>query len=300
MPADGRAGGLHRRRSGARSASASPAAPTTSSTCSASATSSNSRTKLRQPPANVDPAMYRCAHTVPAPSRSRAGVTATPTTTRSPTMIGKKPKILPFSLETTSAATLEEMMNAKTLTSKQLVQGGALPHRPDQRRRPGDPGDPRHQPGRAQGSRSKRPAARRRSPNRRWARWRASRWCVDDSINVVGLPTSAGSIALQDTIPGRRCDGRRQAEGGWRDHPRRHEHDRARRGVRRLEHATGLLLARRPGAAASDTNKNVGGSSGGSADAVSTGYRAARHRHGDLDRSGPADRPGRQCRRASA
>ena len=36
---------------------------------------------------------------------------------------------------------------------------------------------------------------------------------------------------------------------------------------------------------ASDTNKNVGGSSGGSAEAVSVGSRAAGDRHGDLDRS---------------
>ena len=41
---------------------------------------------------------------------------------RSPTKSAGSRTILPFSLETTSAATLEEMMNAKTLTSKQLVK----------------------------------------------------------------------------------------------------------------------------------------------------------------------------------
>ena len=64
-----------------------------------------------------------------------------------------------------------------------------------------------------------------------------------------GLPTTAGSIALQKSMPRRRRGAGRQAQGGGRDHPRQDQRHRAQRPARR-QRAGGLLVARRPGAAA--------------------------------------------------
>ena len=94
-----------------------------------------------------------------------------------------------------------------------------------------------------------------------------------------------GSIALQDTMPGERLDDRRQAQGGRRDRPRRHEHDRARRArsTRTCRRATRRSAARcccRP-----TPTRTIGGSSAGSADGGVGRLLAARDRHGDLDRS---------------
>ena len=70
-------------------------------------------TKLRQPPSMIDPAAYRCAHTYPAPpfaSRGHCNPDA-----ESLSWFAKHPTVLPFALETTSAQTLEAMMNEGTL-----------------------------------------------------------------------------------------------------------------------------------------------------------------------------------------
>ena len=115
--------------------------------------------------------------------------------------IGKQPKLLPFSLETTSAKTLEEMMNAKTLTSKQLVKAElyrialtnadgpaiqAIRNINDNAVEEAEESDQLR-------FKKKKRAAR--------SRWRAFRWSSTTRSNVFGLPTSAGSIALQDTMP---------------------------------------------------------------------------------------------------
>ena len=52
-------------------------------------------------------------------------------------------------------------------------------------------------------------------------------------------------------------EARRQAQGGRRDHPRQDERHRAQRHLR-LEHARGLLVARRPGAAAVRHRQDAG------------------------------------------
>jgi Asp-tRNA(Asn)/Glu-tRNA(Gln) amidotransferase A subunit family amidase len=226
-------------------------------------------TKLRQPPADVDPSMYRCAHTFPAEPFAKRGH-CNPDYDSVTEMIGRAPKILPFSLETTSANALEEMMNAKTLTSKELVK------------------DELYRLGLTNADGPAIEAVRDINPNAvqeaelsdhlRFAKIKGPLGplagipvVVDDSMNIFGLPTSAGSIAFQDTFPSgdstivaklKRAgaiilgDTNTGELGGAFEGPNMPQGYSSLGGQ--------VLLA-------SDTNKNVGGSSGGSADAVSVG-----------------------------
>jgi amidase len=226
--------------------------------------------KLQQSPATVDPAMYRCAHTFPAePFASRGH--CNPDTESIMDMIGGFPTVLPFSLETTSAASLEEMMNAKTLTSRQLVKaelyrialtnadGPALQAirniNPDAVQEADESDDQRAH------KHSKTPLGP----------LAGIPVVVNDSIDVSGLPTSAGSIALQDTQPAADStvvaklkaagaiilgDANTTELGGAFEGPNMPQGYSSLGGQ--------VLLA-------SDTNKSPGGSSAGSADAVSVG-----------------------------
>src|SRR5258708_33103191 len=73
-------------------------------------------TKLRQPPAMINPAAYRGAHTVPAePFASRGHCNPD---YRSTKKLLDNRATLPFTLGTASAASLAEMLRAGTLTSK--------------------------------------------------------------------------------------------------------------------------------------------------------------------------------------
>ena len=78
-------------------------------------------TKLHKPPALIDPATYRCAHTVPAPPFASRGH-CNPDSESIMNMLGGKPALLPFSLESASAQSLEAMMKSGTLTSEELVK----------------------------------------------------------------------------------------------------------------------------------------------------------------------------------
>ena len=78
-------------------------------------------THLRQPASMVDPSMYRCAHTVPAePFASRGHCNPDYDTVMK--MLGGKQTVLPFSLETESAQSLESRMNHGTLSAETLVR----------------------------------------------------------------------------------------------------------------------------------------------------------------------------------
>ncbi len=225
--------------------------------------------KLRQPTADIDPALYRCAHTVPAePFASRGH--CNPDYVSITEEIGKQPKLLPFSLETTSAKTLEEMMNAKTLTSKQLVKAELYRIALTNADGPA-----------IQAIRNVNDNAVEEAEESDQLRFKKKKpplgalagipVVVDDSMNVFGLPTSAGSIALQDTMPSADSaivaklkaagaiilgDTNTTELGGAFEGPNMPQGYSSLGGQ--------VLLA-------SDTNKNVGGSSGGWADAVSVG-----------------------------
>ena len=83
-------------------------------------------TKLRQPASKVNPSMYRCAKTVPAPPYAERGG-CNPDYKTALALAGGTPTILPFSLETESAKSLQDRMTAGTLTRGDADQG--LPRR---------------------------------------------------------------------------------------------------------------------------------------------------------------------------
>jgi amidase len=154
-------------------------------------------TKLRQPASMVDPSMYRCAHTdPPEPFASRGH--CNPDYDAVMDMLGGKPTILPFSLETESAKSLEDRMDAGTLSSEDLVrayltrialsnaEGPAI-----QAVRDLDPDAIED----AKASDKERKRHGNEGP------LMGIPVLVDDSIDVGGLATSGGSIALQDAIP---------------------------------------------------------------------------------------------------
>jgi Asp-tRNA(Asn)/Glu-tRNA(Gln) amidotransferase A subunit family amidase len=154
-------------------------------------------TNLRQPAAMVDPAAYRCAHTVPAEPFADRG-RCNPDFDAALDILHGDETILPFPLETTSASSLEAMMNAGTLTSEELVKaeltrialananGPAI-----QAVRAIDP----HVIDAAIDSDRYRAKHGARGP------LEGLPVLIDDSIGATGMATSGGSIALENLFP---------------------------------------------------------------------------------------------------
>jgi amidase len=155
----------------------------------------------REAPAEINPSAYRCAHTAtPEPFAGRGH--CNPDYRSLMTMLGGTPKVLPFSLESTSAVELEKKMTEGKLSSKELVDAELY---------------------RAALTNSDGPsvqAIRAIAPDAIAAAEAADATratdkagsitppallgipvLVDDSIDVEGLATSAGSIALEDNLP---------------------------------------------------------------------------------------------------
>jgi Asp-tRNA(Asn)/Glu-tRNA(Gln) amidotransferase A subunit family amidase len=154
-------------------------------------------TNQRQPPAAIDPASYRCAHTDPAEPFAGRGH-CNPDFTSVMGILGGSQTVLSFPLETTSAVTLESMMAAKTLTSQQLVRAYLT------RIALANAEGPAVQAVRsinptaiadAAASDTRRAAGGSRGP------LEGIPVLVDDSVDAVGLATSGGSIALEDNLP---------------------------------------------------------------------------------------------------
>jgi amidase len=154
-------------------------------------------TKLHQPPADVDPAAYRCAETVPAePFASRGNCNPGFKSVMAESLHLKE--VLPFSLETTSAKSLEAMMEAGTLTSKKLVRAELYRIALTNAQGPA-----------IQAVRNINPNALREAMESDRARKHSKvklplqgiPVLVNDSIDVSGLATSSGSIALQENLP---------------------------------------------------------------------------------------------------
>ena len=97
---------------------------------------------------------------------------------------------------------------------------------------------------------------------------------VSDTIDVAGLPTTGGSLALKDVVPAQRRRARRAAEGGGSDHPRQGQRDRAQRHGRD-RHAGRLRLAARAGAEPVRHAPRPNSASGGAVAAAATGLAAA-------------------------
>jgi len=225
-------------------------------------------TKLHQPPAAVNPSMYRCARTAPAPPFAGRGhcnpdyvsiMKGTKGTTRT---------ILPFSLETTSASTLESMIKEGTLTSAELVQAELYRIALTNANGPA-----------LQAVRNVNPNAveEARAFDRTKKKGKVTLGplaglpvLVNDSIDAAGLASSGGSIALQDNLPSANATlvAKLKAAGaivlgdtnitelGGDFDPNMPQGYSSLGGQ--------VLLA-------NDTNKNVGGSSGGATSSVAAG-----------------------------
>ena len=223
-------------------------------------------TKLHKPPAEINPSMYRCAHTTPAEPFAARGH-CNPDYESVNKLVGTSKTLLPFSLETTSETQLASMLKEGTLTSKELVKaelyrisltnanGPALqavrnlnPNAVEE----ATASDKARKKGKATGALAGMPVL------------------VNDSIDDSGLATSGGSIALQDNLPTADAtivaklkaagaivlgDTNTTELGGDFD-------PNMPQGYSSL--GGQVLLA-------GDTNKNVGGSSGGAADSVAVG-----------------------------
>jgi amidase len=154
-------------------------------------------THLRQPASMVNPSMYRCAHTVPAPPfASRGGCNPDYDTVMD--MIGGSAPSLPFSLETESAKSLQTRettgtLSAETLTKAYLArialtnaEGPAIQAVSDINT---------NAINEAQALDNERTTSGPRGP------LHGIPVLLNDSMDVHGLPTTAGSIALQHSMP---------------------------------------------------------------------------------------------------
>jgi amidase len=228
-------------------------------------------THLRQPVGQVDPASYRCAHTVPAePFASRGH--CNPDFQSVMSMLGGTQTILPFSLETTSASTLQSMLAAGTLTSQQLVKAELT------RIALANASGPAIQAIRslnpqviqdAISSDNQRATSGPRSP------LEGIPVFVDDSIDVSGLPTSGGSIALQDNVPAGDATlvAKLKAAGAIIiGDANTTELDNELNGGVSTNMPAGYSSLGGQVLLPNDTNKSVGGSGGGSTGAVATGF----------------------------
>ena len=236
-------------------------------------------THLREPAAKVNPSAYRCAHTAtPEPFAGRGH--CNPDHVALMEMLGGEATVLPFSLETTSATELEAMMKAGTLTATELVKAELY---------------------RAALTNDNGPAVqaiREIAPNAIEAAEEADETraeieaenktkaegekvaipallgipvLVDDSIDVEGLATSAGSVALEDNVQTESAPLVQKLEAAGAiilGNTNTTEFDGAMEGSTMPQGYSSLggqaLLP-------SDTNKSPGGSSAGSTAAISMG-----------------------------
>ncbi len=222
----------------------------------------------RQPAADVDPAAYRCAHTVPAEPFAWRGHCNPDYRSIMAMLGGRAPAVPPFSLETESASQLEALMASHELTSEQLVKDELYRIAISNANGPS-----------IQAVRAINPAAlqdaeasdRYRAHHRARGPLEGIPVLVNDSIDVKGLATSGGSIALENNFP--RADStlvaKLEAAGAVIV------------GDTNITELNGYFDPNMPQGYSSlggqvllpsDTNKSVGGSSGGSTAAVSAGY----------------------------
>jgi amidase len=153
-------------------------------------------THLRKLPAEVDPSAYRCAHTAkPEPFAARGH--CNPDYQSLTALLGGTPTVLPFSLESTSAAELETMMKNGTLTSTELVKAELYRAALTNAKGPSVQAVRAIAPGAIAAAEA---SDKLRAEGLATGALAGIPVLVDDSINVTGLATSAGSIALQDNV----------------------------------------------------------------------------------------------------
>ena len=153
-------------------------------------------TKLRKPVSEVNPSMYRCAKTVPAPPYSERG-SCNPDYASVMKLVGAAPT-LPFSLETESASSLAQQLAAGTLSSETLVKAYLA------RIALVNAEGPSIQAVRMINTNAIEEAKaldRERATSGARGALHGLPVLLDDNIDVHGMPTTAGSIALQKSMP---------------------------------------------------------------------------------------------------
>jgi amidase len=154
-------------------------------------------THLRQTPGEVNPAAYRCARTAtPMPFSSRGH--CNPDYEAVMAMLGGKAALLSFPLEHASATALEEMMAGGQLTSEQLVKAELYRVALTNSQGPSIQAVRRLAPGAIAAAKA---SDELRASGKPVGTLAGIPFLVDDSIDIAGLPTSGGSIALQDNLP---------------------------------------------------------------------------------------------------
>src|SRR3954452_5878793 len=153
--------------------------------------------KWRKPVSEVNPSMYRCAKTTPAPAFADRG-SCNPDYESVIKIVGGTPTVLPFALETESAKSLQDRLTAGTLSSETLVKAYlsriALVNAEG----------PALQAVRMVNSNAIEEAKtldRERATSGSRGPLFGLPVLVDDNIDVHGAPTTAGSIALQKSLP---------------------------------------------------------------------------------------------------
>ena len=227
------------------------------------------QTKLRQTPSEINPSMYRCASTVPAPPYASRG-SCNPDYDAIMAKVGT-PVTLPFSLETASIKDLDAKLDDGTLTSEQLVKAYLT------RIALANAEGPATQAVRAVNLHAIQEAKaldHERGKDGPRGPLHGIPVLVDDSIDVAGTPTTSGSIALQHSLPAgdAKLVAKLQAAGAIV------------LGKTNVTELNGVFGPNMPAGYSSlggqvlvpsDTDKTPGGSSAGSAAATASGLAAA-------------------------
>ena len=166
-------------------------------------------TKLHKPPALIDPAMYRCAHTVPAPPFAGRGHCNPDYRVDHEDARRQARRCCRSRWKARAPSSLESMMEAGTLSSEELVKAELYRIALANARRPGHPGDPRHQPGCARGSQGERPAARPRLARRAAGRDPGARRRLDRRLRAAD---QRRLDRARERLPERRCEARSELE----------------------------------------------------------------------------------------
>jgi Asp-tRNA(Asn)/Glu-tRNA(Gln) amidotransferase A subunit family amidase len=154
-------------------------------------------TKKRKPASQINPSMYRCAKTVPAPPYAGRGG-CNPDYDSLKSMVASAPK-LAFSLETESVKSLQARMTSGTLTAQGLTRAYLA------RIALTNAEGPSIQAVRDVAAKSVLADAAKLDAERKQGKVRGPLHgipvLVDDTIDALGLATTAGSIALQHSMP---------------------------------------------------------------------------------------------------
>ena len=159
-------------------------------------------TKLRQPASVVNPSMYRCAATVPAPRFAERG-SCNPTYDAVMDLLGgTAPAPLPFALETESAQSLSTRLQDGTLTVTALVKAYLYRIALSNAEGPATQSVRDLDPGvLAEAAAADEALTAARKEHRRLDPLFGLPVLVSDNFDAESLPTTGGSIALQDRVP---------------------------------------------------------------------------------------------------